>query len=191
LRPSYKNSEYLIDIADNKMAELGERVDRPLEHHILKKNLVDSNRAMREIFPVKVLKEYVLNKLKKPYELLIWKKNFCKYLTINCFTSKCFFNGNFSAPTLRFPNFINFQKKKSWLIPAHRFPVRAPSSRLLQRRAARREFRDPIRKHQHQNQVPSLPSASIQQHKGTPPHKNHMDSPSKFLAQTLIISNSY
>jgi hypothetical protein len=36
------------------MAELGERVDRPLEHHILKKNLVDSNRAMREIFPVKV-----------------------------------------------------------------------------------------------------------------------------------------
>jgi hypothetical protein len=54
LRPSYKNSEYLIDIADNKMAELGERVDRPLEHHILKKNLVDSNRAMREIFPVKV-----------------------------------------------------------------------------------------------------------------------------------------
>jgi len=92
LRPSYRNSEYLIDIADAKMTQLGEKVDKPLEHHILKKNLVDSNRAMRETFPVNVLKEYVLNKLKKSYELLIWKKNFCKYLTINCFTSKCFFN---------------------------------------------------------------------------------------------------
>lgn len=92
IRPSYEACENLVDLTDDYMKFMGQNVDKPIEFLMNKKTVQEVNTTMREVFPKDVLKNYVLQKLSKPYEYVIWKKNICKSLAINCFTSKCFYN---------------------------------------------------------------------------------------------------